>query len=378
MLTSDLDVLIAALLVLLRPAQQYSDQAELSASLHISSTQLESLSRAWQNLREYGVEPLHLVVETGEDSITKLPTEASSVDFTFYRKETGTTQVSQGESSAAADSSSPQIQKPSPSSLRYNLRLGPLAESSRSATEIFQDAVSSHQVPESEKFELLCRIRNARALVRGRRDEREKLLIIRCLAIAVYVHTHSEAEAQSAIFLLNPDLVNRLADLLQSDRGVPVEVQTAAILALDALLKCRSKIQESMAAVNANVGHGILMTLLRKTITDVSKPESSLPNLFVDTLMAYIAVIANLSIGGQALVAAGLLPFLIQIAGITFPHRSSMVNKAVQLLDAILFAYATPFQVFCNARGVEVVIDRIKVCCSASFLLVVSKTMFAV
>ena len=121
------------------------------------------------------------------------------------------------------------------SSVPHTVHLDPLAQSSRHAMHFFADAVGFHQVPDSEKYELFCRVRIAHALGAGREDEREKLVIARLLAIAVYGHTHSESQAQSSLFLYDTDLVNRIAELLQQDREVPVMVQMATISALDAL-----------------------------------------------------------------------------------------------------------------------------------------------
>jgi E3 ubiquitin-protein ligase HUWE1 len=54
---------------------------------------------------------------------------------------------------------------------------------------VLADAVQTHSVPDSETFELLCRIRAAASLASGKKADRENLLTIRFLAIAIYRHT---------------------------------------------------------------------------------------------------------------------------------------------------------------------------------------------
>lgn len=361
MFTSDLDVLIATLLLLLRPSQQYSSQPALSHSLHISTSRLESLAKSPPTLREHGVEMLDLVSNKGEKSIEKLPMEASEVHFQFYRKgEDSAEKAKDGNESNVFEASS-HTQTSTQQSLSHVVHLGPLSQSSRSAMDIFADTVKSHQVPDSEKFELLCRIRFARALGTGREEERKKLVIARLLAIAIYVHTHAENQAQSSLFLYDTDLVSRIGELLQQDREVPFLVQMAALSALDALARYGGKTLEVFAAVNVGVNHGILMSLLRKTISDISNSSSTVPNLFVDALISFVTFISAHQTGGNVLVSAGLIPLLIQAISIENVERLSVIPKILQLLDNVLYGYSNAFTLFCNSRGVEALVTRIKV-----------------
>lgn len=350
------------LLLLLRPSQQYSSQPALSHALHISTSRLESLAKSSPPLREHGIEMLDLVTEGSQDRIDALPQEASEVNYTFYRK--GEEHSEKEEEKEAAEGV---FEAAKPASLTQaataprTVHLGPLAQTSRSAMEIVEDAVKSHQVPDAEKFELMCRIRTGHSLGRGRFEDRQKVVIARLLAIAVYAHTHTESQAQSSLFLIETDLVARIAELLQLNRGIPVLVQTAAIAALDALARYRGKIQEVLTAVNAGVNHGILMSLFRKTVSDLSAAESSLPHLFVDALLSFVIYIASHAAGGNMVVSAGLIPLLIQIIAVTFPHRLNVVSKTMQLVDNVLYGFTNAFQMFCNGRGIEVLTERIKV-----------------
>ncbi|EJD02952.1 uncharacterized protein FOMMEDRAFT_107991 [Fomitiporia mediterranea MF3/22] len=358
--SSDLDVLVATLLLLLRPSQQYSSQPALSHSLHISTSRLESLAKTSPMLREHAIEMIDLVSTKGGKRLRDLPQEASEVNFTFYSRDASSSEKPKESEDSGIFESSSRPQPAAQSSAPHTVHLGPLAQSSRSAIEIFADAVKSHQVPDSERYELLCRVRFAQALGAGREEIRQKLVIARLLAIAVYAHTHSETQAQSSLFLYDTDLVNRIAELLQQDHEVPVMVQMAALSALDALARYRQRVSEVLGAVNAGVNHGILMSLFRKTVADISNIESTLPNLFVDALVSFITFIASHAGGGNLVVGAGLVPILIQIIGITHEQRLPIVSKSMQLVDNVLYGVMNAFTLFCNSRGVEVLTERIK------------------
>ena len=231
----------------------------------------------------------------------------------------------------------------------------------KGAMDILADVIEAYNVPDGEKFELLMRIRGAQAVTSAHAGDRERLVIVRLLATAIFGHTHPESQAQALLFLYEPDLVTHISELLQLDRGVDIQVQTAAVAALDAISRYRSKINEVLAAVNASVNHGILMALLRKTVADVAQPTSTLPQAFVEALFSFITFLASHSSGGTAIVGVGLVPVLIQAIENRLPSRLYLVSKTMQLLDNVLYGYTNAFTLFCNARGVEILVDRIAV-----------------
>ena len=312
---------------------------------------------------------LDFVSDKTQEKVENIPPEASEVNLTFYRKsgENVESTKSASDPSSSTEPKTPRAESSAQSAGPVAVHLGPLSLSSRSAMEILNDAVKSYQVPENERYELMCRIRMARSLGVGRSEERQKLMIARLLAIAIYAHTHNETQAQSSLFLYETDLLARLSDLLQLDRGVPVLVQTAAIAAMDAIARYRGKILEVLAAINAGVNHGIAMSLFRKTVAEISNPESTLPHMFVDALLTFVIYLASHTSGGNMVVSAGLVPLLIQIIGITLPQRLAVVSKTMQLVDNVLYGFVNAFQMFCNSHGVEALTERIRV--SALFLL---------
>lgn len=363
MFTPDLDVLILALNLLLRPSQQYSAQPSVSHALNISTPRLQSLAKRWPHLREYGVSLVDLASRQGSATVEALPAEAREVHFSFYRTdERGRNdQDNKMDTDTELPQSSPRKATTNAASSAVSIHIDNAALQSRSDVDILADIIDKYSVPETEKFELMCRTRAAIVLKHGNEGEREKLVVVRLLAIAIFGHTHPETQATSSLFLYEPDLINHIAELLQVDKDVPVSVQTAAIAALDALAHYRNRIQEVLTAVNAGVNHGILMALIRKTVADVANPDSTLPHSFAEALLSFVTFIASHASGGNMVVGAGLIPLLIQVIENRLPHRLPLVSKTMQLVDNVLYSFTNAFQLFCTSRGVDVLVDRIEV-----------------
>jgi E3 ubiquitin-protein ligase HUWE1 len=366
--SSDLDVVILALNVLLRPAQQYSAQPSVSQSLSISTQRLQSLSKRWPSLREYGIGLADLSSTKASPEVNALPTEAREVNFSFYKTDAGLDyDKDKNMDTDVLDTSSSSTRKvPVPptasGSGAINIHLDEQTLASKSVMDVLADTMETYSVPDDEKFELMCRIRAAKVLVNGQEADRVKLVIIRLLAIAIFGHTHPESDATTSLFLYEPDLIAHIAELLQIDKGVPVRVQTTAISALDSLAHYRSRNQEVLTAVNAGVNHGILMALVRKTVADVADPTSTLPQSFIDALMSFVTFISTHASGGNMVVGAGLIPLLIQMIDNKLPNRLPVVSKTMQLVDNVLYSFTNAFNIFCTSHGVEALVNRIEVC----------------
>jgi len=294
--------------------------------------------------------------------VEALPTEAREVNYSFYKTDAAKEQEKKMDADVFdVSQSSPRKTSGAGASGAVNIRIDHHMLDSKSATDILANIIDAHAVPDDEKYELMCRIRAAQVLAKGKAADREKLIIVRLLAIAIYGHTHPEPQAMSSLFLYEPDLITHIAEVLQIDRPVPVSIQTAAIAALDALARYRNKIQEVLTAVNAGVNHGILMALVRKTVSEVGNVKSTLQHSFVEALLSFLTFIASHAAGGNMIVGAGLVPMLIQIIENRLPQRLSVVSKTMQLVDNVLYSYPNAFQLFCTAHGVEALVERIAV-----------------
>lgn len=172
--------------------------------------------------------------------------------------------------------STPSANPSPPSEGLTTVNLGNVRANPKSPVDILVDAIETYDVPEPDRFNLLQKIRIAKAL--GSTEERRTMLVVRILAIAVFAHTTYESSAQTQLFLYEPELISQLAELVHPDRTVPIEIQTAAFYALDALAKFKSKLSEVASALNASVSHGILMYVIRRTLSDLSGDNRESPS----------------------------------------------------------------------------------------------------
>ncbi|CUA66624.1 E3 ubiquitin-protein ligase HUWE1 [Rhizoctonia solani] len=417
--TSDLDVLVAVLQLLLRPSQQYSSQPPTPHSLNISAPRLQALAMRWPGLREAGIE-LHELLDKPAQPVPVVPPKAKAPDtgirfgfgtsssgfatptqvatgastpragvpssgvvpnsgdvtFQFYRKTVSATQAQESKPESSNVEQTPT--RPSGSRSTSNpfsppkdtsttgrqtgmtvVRLADLQNSPKNDMQIVEEAIQKCDIPDEEVFELLCRVRIARILGPNQESAREKLACARLLAIAIFAHTQSESLAQQQLFLYEPDLTQHLAELIHHDRNVPVSVQVAAVNALDGIARYRHRSTEVLTAVNANVSHGILMGSLRKSVEEIGKPNSAMPNEFPEALLGFITYLASQSAGGTQVVGAGLVPQLVLLVENRQPERMTVVSKAMPLIDNLLYGFPTAFQLFVNAHGVEAMVERI-------------------
>jgi E3 ubiquitin-protein ligase HUWE1 len=365
--SSDLDVVILALNVLLRPSQQYSAQPTINNALKISTPRLESLAKRWPYLREYGIGLMDLAASTGSPEVNGLPAEAREVNFVFYRTEVAVDGIKEQDMDTDVFETPQATPRKAPApptasgSGAITIHLDEQTLASKPTMDVLADTIDAHSIPDDQKFELLCRIRAASVLRKGQEADRVKLVIIRLLGIAIYGHTHSESVAITSLFLYEPDLIGHIAELLQVDKNIDVAVQTAALAALDALGRYRNKNQEVLTAVNAGVNHGILMALVRKTVSDIAEPDSTIPQSFIEAMLSFVTLITSQASGGTMVVGAGLIPLLIQMIDIKLPKRLLVIAKAMQLVDSILYSFTNAFNMFCTSRGVEVLVSRIEV-----------------
>ncbi|KAG6866357.1 hypothetical protein C0991_005278 [Blastosporella zonata] len=376
----DLDVVILSLNVLLRPAQQYSSQAAVSHALGISTPKLLSLVKRWPHLREYGIGLVDLAKTTGSPEVDRLPVEAREVNFSFYRTDTASDEEKESEKEQEIEKekeketkmetdpfevsqSSPRKPAAPPTGSNSGAIAIHISEEDlamKPVMVLLSDLVNTHKVPDEEKFELLTRIRAAKALAPGQEVDRVKLITVRLLAIAIYGHTHPESQASTSLFLYEPDVIAHIAELLQLDKDIPIRLQTTAVAALDSLARYRQRNQEVLTAINAGVNHGILMALVRKTLSDAATPDSTLPQSFIDALLNFVAYISSHSSGGNMVVGAGLIPVLIQAIDNRIPSRLPVLSKIMQLVDNILYGYTNAFNIFCTSRGIETLVNRIE------------------
>jgi E3 ubiquitin-protein ligase HUWE1 len=323
-----------------------------------------ALAKRWSHLREYGINLVDFVSSNRKVEVEGLPADAREISFNFYRTDAGV-EAAQEKKEETSESPTtplkPQAAQTTPSTGLVNVHISEAVLHSQSSMKILAESVRAYRIPDEEKFELLNRIRISQALYKDNEAEREKLVIARLLSIAIYAHTHSESQATTSFFLYEPDLISNMAELLHVEQNVSVPVQAAAIAVLDAFARYRNRCQEVLTAVNAGVNHGILMALFRKTVNDVANSSSGLPQSFVEALLQFVTLICTHTSGVNMIVGAGLIPLLVQLVEIRLPNRLTIISKTLQLIDSVLYSFQNGFTLFCAARGVNVLVDRIEV-----------------
>ncbi|KAF8948924.1 hypothetical protein BGZ47_001133 [Haplosporangium gracile] len=395
--SSDLDILESCLRLLLRPAQRHSAQRTAKSIFTVSQDRLLALTHSW-GTKERGLELLQLI-----DAGTQIPEKLSSLHFQFYRtatynKSTTATTTAAGATTTAFSSTSisglatAPSQTPtttsvaslsSPSKQRRSSQSGSAATTTTPSSnpgstteglvviqtadinkmgasdyEILARYVKEYSIPEEHQFSLLNRIRVATAMRNPQR--RRQLLMIRILAIAVMPHVLPETVVTDKFFAFEPEIIQSLADLIHPDHKVPFDLQTAALFALDGLAHLRNKQADVLTAVNASASHGILLYMLRKTVSGLDSDEAIYPRDFVDAIFAFIGYIISGQTGGNMVIAAGLVPVLLKLLVNKRASQVKNVTKSIHLLDSLIYGYSSAFTSFCTSGGLNVLVARIK------------------
>lgn len=226
-------------------------------------------------------------------------------------------------------------------------------------------------MPPASKYETFHRIRAAKALT-GSREDRQKLLAARILAIDNLAYIHTESAFVEKVLRQDVDetrrfqLVYQLAELIHPSADgnivVPVWLQAVALALLEAIANFHVKSQDVLSAVNANVNHGILLYVIRKAVAGMKEDSESdkgdqitemdvwRNNLFSLTLHLSMATRV-----GSEMVSAGLMDILIDIIGIRSVVAQRNHSMVLAFLDGLIWTYQNAFTAFFNAKGLDAV-----------------------
>lgn len=162
--------------------------------------------------------------------------------------------------------------------------------------------------------------------------------------------------AQQTVFQREPDLMGEVAELLVPERDFGTDVVAAAVTALDAASRHKT---EYLNAVNVNVSHGIIMSLLRSIVTKLVAAEH-VDHDIVDAMFTFLSTINAMPLQGNQLIGAGLIPLLLQMFEAKGDRRGQYVPRACGLIDSAYFTHPQALQAFNNADGINVYVARIK------------------
>lgn len=130
-------------------------------------------------------------------------------------------------------------------------------------------------------------------------------------------------------------------------RGVTDTVLSAAIYVVDACAHHRGRLTEVVAAIGANVNHGILISIFRDTVRRLTGNEDVLYEV-VDALMGLVAYVATSPPHSNQIIGAGIIPLLLEFPKTKVDKRVnvSSVFEASLMPSILLGPWASLMQSF--------------------------------
>ncbi|KAK4689594.1 E3 ubiquitin-protein ligase HUWE1, partial [Tremellales sp. Uapishka_1] len=357
--TMDLDVLQAALFVLLRPVQQYTSQTPLDFERsHRLADRLLVLTRGWDLLASRGLD-MATLASTTED--VALSPDLCNVQLTYYPVATTSAPVEERSPVKPTSSLTETPTRPRPSSHPSEKTLTPAPAKPAASTEgavtvdlgnvgdtmtpfDYTDKIAAladeNGIPLEEQF---IAVNKVRLVVLMRESETRRKLITET--------------SLSTFFLYEPEIIRQLGDVVKLD--IQSMIPTAALFALDAAAHHQQKSTESMTAVCTNVNHGILITHLKSLVARLVV-GIYVPSEAVDAAIGFIAFVSTSPPHGNMLIAAGILPVLIDMLRSQGDRRDSFIPRAAGLLDTLIIQNPQALTVFSNADGIPSLVTCVK------------------
>lgn len=233
----------------------------------------------------------------------------------------------------------------------------------RTPIELVRELIEAH--PElqdksvhEEMLEIFQKLRLVMMVGKNDKEEMALMVQIRLLAMATYIHVTVEDTAQSELFLFEPTLISQVAELAQPSAKIDDKTLAATLTALDACVRYRGRTSEVMSALNVNLPHGNLLTLVRDVVTRLQQGKEVASDL-VDSVLSFLSFAVTAQTFGTMLVGAGIIGILLEIIKITDPAKGAYVARAAGLLDSVIYSNTNAFTLFCNVNGLEIFNNRI-------------------
>ena len=228
-------------------------------------------------------------------------------------------------------------------------------------------------LPKQCHYEFLCRIRAARAVTESI-STRRQIVAIRILAITNLAYVYPETMLLQKILQQDSEeprrlqLVYQLADIVHppggGQAGIPLSLKTAALGALEALSKHKTRSPDVCTALNVNVNHGVLLYIMRKTVADLAEKDSGQETVeeeeWREALFSLLEALPSAAPRtAESLVGAGLFEVLIEVLRLRTSKAERAHPKALMFMNTIIFTVRDAFQSFANAKGLDAVSDLI-------------------
>ena len=241
--------------------------------------------------------------------------------------------------------------------------------SSTALEEILRTALID--LPKEVHYDLLSRLRVAHSLSHSL-SSRRQMLAIRILAITNLAYIYPESVFQQKLLQHDSDeprrlqLVYQLADLIHppgnGEAGIPLELKTISLGALEALAKHKTRASDVCTALSVNVNHGVLLYILRKVVADMDVEDVEGGGVGGDEWREAIfslleALPASAPRTSESLVAAGLFDILIEVLTMRTNKAERNHPKVLMFLNTIIYSVRDAFQTFANSKGLDMISD---------------------
>lgn len=287
-MTTDLDVLLHTIILLLRPTQQYGTAIPVEGELKTTLTnRILTLTRGWEQFQDAGLDAAQLATQ----EVITPPT--TKITLQFYPSEGSRTSISSLE----------------------------LDSSDLTTPDQIAEAAERHKIPVDDQLTLLHRARILTTL--QNKSTRQTLLAIRFLAVATYVYMVSEEVSMSTIFLYETSIIQQLSQILRKDVGD--WVLSSAVYALDACAHHRLKVQEVLTAVGTNLSHGILVSFFRDLVTRLTSGGTE-DVLFevLDAVYGFIAYLVTSPPHNTHVVSSSVVPLFLDMTKTRAARRENV------------------------------------------------------
>ncbi|KAK8165547.1 hypothetical protein BKA80DRAFT_342647 [Phyllosticta citrichinensis] len=234
------------------------------------------------------------------------------------------------------------------------------------------DIVQSYQsdIPLDTRYELLHRLRVAKALVSDRKA-REDIVAVRLLAIANLAYVQFDPAFHQKIGQQDGDeprplqIAYQLSELIhppaEGQVGASRELQTVALQTLEALTKQKSKAPDLQAALSLNVNHGVLFYVARKAVSELAQDEVSdrlEDDEWRESLFMLLTNVPNsASRVGESMVAAGLFDIFVEVLKLRTNTAERYFPRVLSFFDTFAFSIRDAFQAFVTAKGLDAIAD---------------------
>ena len=327
--------------------------------------QSEITSEMNGNVAIRGIEPRGIEPKGQDDSATSSPlrrqstNQGSNLNRVTTSDDPGTLTISPN--TTQTNAASPPQQKFEPS--LSDLLSSPIED-------VVESGLST--VPKPHYYELLHKLRVAYALL-GTSGSRRELLAVRIL-VSNLAYITSDSTFQQRFLTRDREEPKRqqfayqLADLLhlgcRDPLQVPLQLQTHAINALQALTKQKSAGPDVSAALNTSANHGILLFVLQKALQDLGQDGDSSESADGDewreslfSLSHAMLISSTPTRSGEVFASPQLISSYVSVLTLRTQKAQRIYVEVLQFFDALFHHVKDGLALLSNNKAFEAVIE---------------------